>query len=161
MRLVAGLAATGAALVGGCQVQPANMPKQEEPAVALHVQAKPRLALVSTLKGEWRVAGIDGQPFDQPVGLALSASKDEIWWAPRCAQFERGYDISGVQLIVAPAKWARARSSSERPPPCAIGLPTGLTEAFRAIDSATEVGRTPENGVLISGGGHSLLLFSQ
>jgi hypothetical protein len=40
-------------------------------------------------------------------------------------------------------------------------LPTGLTEAFRAIDSATEVGRTPENGVLISGGGHSLLLFSQ
>jgi hypothetical protein len=32
---------------------------------------------------------------------------------------------------------------------------------MRALDAAQTVERTPQNGILIAGGGHSLLLFSQ
>ena len=56
---------------------PAEAPAATEPAT------------IETLEGEWRVAGIDGQSLDQPVGLALSASAQEIWWDPRCAGFVR------------------------------------------------------------------------
>jgi len=47
------------------------------------------------------------------------------------------------------------------PPVCAIGLPPRINEVTRAIDNATTIGRTANNGAEISGGGHSLLLFSQ
>lgn len=151
------LAVAAVAMLSACQQPVWQAPASPAP----KIEPAPALASVASLEGEWRVAGIDGQPLDQPVGLALSASADEIWWAPRCAQFERSYAIDGTRLAVSSARWAKARAPADRPPPCAIGLPSGLTEVFRAIDSATQVRRTPENGVLLSGGGHSLLLFSQ
>jgi hypothetical protein len=155
------LAAAVAMLLCGCQAERPKPTRQGQSEATAEQPAKPKLANLASLEGEWRVAGIDGEPFDQPVGLALSASKEEIWWAPRCAQFERSYEIAGARVTFSPARWAKSRAAADRPPPCAIGLPAGLQGAFRAIDSATMVGRTPENGVLISGGGHSLLLFSQ
>jgi hypothetical protein len=118
------------------------------------------------LAGEWRVAGIDGQPFDEPYGLALSANEHEIWWAPRCAGMTRRYRIQGRRLAVFPAADSAAApgtaaAGTAPPPPCAIGLPARLHEVVRALDAAETVVRTPANGVEISGGGHSLLLFSQ
>jgi hypothetical protein len=161
MKVATLLAGVAAVLLCGCQARQADPTGQSQSGVASALPAKPKLALVASLEGEWRVAGVDGQPFDQPVGMALSASKGEIWWAPRCAQFERSYGIAGTRLEISAAKWTKRRNSADRPPPCAIGLPTGLAEVFRAIDSAMQIGRTPANGVLIFGGGHSLLLFSQ
>jgi hypothetical protein len=117
---------------------------------------------VITLAGEWRVAGIDGQALDQPVGLALSADAEEIWWAPRCAGFVRTYRISRSAFATGPAKGTVTPKPGVPPPPvCAIGLPPRLDEVTRAIASATIIRRTGNGGVELSGGGHSLLLFAQ
>lgn len=44
---------------------------------------------------------------------------------------------------------------------CTIATPPRLPDVNRALINATQIERTPENGILLSGGGHSLLLFSQ
>jgi hypothetical protein len=117
---------------------------------------------VSTLAGEWRVASIDGKDFNEPYGLALTADAEEIWWAPRCAGLIRTYRISGTMFRTGPAKGVKPRKPGEPTPPvCLIGLPARIDEVTRALDSATTIRRTPGNGIEISGGGHSLLLFSQ
>lgn len=119
------------------------------------------LTPIPSLEGEWRVAGIDGKPFDEPYGLSLSADDEEIWWAPRCAQIARRYRIEGTTIRVTSMELAPEAAGQGPPPPCAIGLPPRLDEVTRAIDSATTIGRTANNGVELRGGGRSLLLFSQ
>ncbi len=120
------------------------------------------LSPVETLAGEWRVAGIDGQPLDEPYGLALSADDTEIWWEPRCANFAFGYRIDGFTLDTGTARPDGPMTPLETPPPvCAIGIPPRLSDVARVLDLAESVGRTPSNGILIEGGGHSLTLYSQ
>lgn len=109
---------------------------------------------VGSLAGAWRVAGIDGKSFDEPYGLALTGDQAELWWEPRCAGMVRGYTIAGRSI-----SFAKVGSPSSAV--CEIGLPPRLSEVFRALDAATTVVRTPANGIEISGGGHSLTLFSQ
>lgn len=125
--------------------------------------AAPATALVTSLAGEWRVAGIDGADFNEPVGLALSGNADELWWEPRCARFIRSYRISGTGIQFGPPAGAGPPPPPGTPPEpvCTIGLLPRLPQVMRALDAATTVVRTEQNGVLISGGGHSLLLFSQ
>jgi hypothetical protein len=151
--------ASTAALVAACQAQPpAQQPVQASPDVAPEAEA----AAVPTLEGEWRVAGIDGQSLDQPVGIALSASNDEIWWAPRCAGFVRSYAIAGTVFRAGPALGVtRPRPGEPSPPVCAIAPPPRTSDLFRALDAGNHIVRTPQNGIEISGGGHPLLLFSQ
>jgi hypothetical protein len=118
----------------------------------------------ASLAGEWRIAGIDGKDFNEPYGLGLSGDDMEIWWEPRCAGIGRGYAIKGNTVRFG---WAASRGAQPKPgeqgltPVCTIGLPERLAEVTRALDSATTIVRTPSNGIEISGGGHSLLLFSQ
>ncbi len=119
------------------------------------------LAPVASLAGEWRVAGIDGADFNESYGLALSGSADELWWRPRCAGMARTYRIDGLAISFGPPAGASPPASDTPPAVCAIGLPPRLAEVVRALDAATTVGRTPNNGIEISGGGHSVLLFSQ
>ncbi|MGB3796471.1 MAG: hypothetical protein WA957_09235 [Alteraurantiacibacter sp.] len=120
------------------------------------------LSPIESLAGEWRVAGMDGQPLDESFGLALSADDAEIWWEPRCANFAFGYRIDGLALETGTARPGAPITPNENPPPvCAIAIPPRLSDVSRALDLADTVGRTPSNGVQLEGGGHSLLLFSQ
>lgn len=138
--------------------------------IAAAPQRKPQIELsgaaaVTSLAGEWRVAGIDGKPLDGPTGLALRGDANQLWWEPRCAGLVRNYAISGERLVIGTAARPAAVSEPGAPrqprPVCAIGLPPQLTGVLRALDSAQRIRRTPSNGIEISGGGHSLLLFSQ
>lgn len=118
------------------------------------------------LAGEWRVAGIDGEPLDESYGIALSGDEDELWWEPRCANQQRTYELQGSAISFGPAPsddLPRTVNGVPAPPPlaCTIGLPPRLSDIFRALDAATTAERTPSNGILISGGGHSVTLFSQ
>ena len=143
--------------------RPATPPTAPEPPLAPLPPSDPAPAeTVATLAGEWRVAAIDGRDFNESYGLALSGDADEIWWAPRCAGLIRGYRIEGVRIRIGPAKGLKPRAPGEPTPPvCAIGLPPRIDEVTRALDSATTIRRTSSNGVEISGGGRSLLLFGQ
>ena len=120
------------------------------------------VAAVATLSGEWRVAGIDGRSLDESYGLALSANESEIWWAPRCAGAARSYRLEGSRARFGPVGEVLRRKPGESTPPvCAIGLPPRLADVMAAFDAADRVVRTPQNGIEISGGGRSLLIFSQ
>ena len=117
---------------------------------------------IETLAGEWRVAGIDGEPFDEPYGLALSADAEEIWWEPRCANFAFSYRIEGLRITTGEGRPSNPVEPDAPPPPvCTVGIPPRLDEVARALDLADTVGRLPSNGILIEGGGHSVTLFSQ
>lgn len=145
------------AALAGCQppdTAPANT--VEAPAAA-SPPATPQTvepsAQVDSLAGAWRVAGVDGRSFDEPVGLSLTGDDGQLWWEPRCAGMSRGYRMDGQRVSF---------SSSRSPGPvCDIGLPPRLDEVIRALDNADSIARTPNNGVLISGPDHSVLLFSQ
>ena len=142
--------------VCGCQapMSPPPPPYEAPPGPPLQGQA------LTTLAGEWRVAGIDGKSFDESYGLALSADDSTIWWAPRCAGYERSYELDGIHAHFALTDAEFHKDGSPRIV-CQIGIPSRLPEVFRAIDSADRVVRTPSNAIEISGGGHSLTLFSQ
>lgn len=131
--------------------RPASTP---EPPPPVQRQAPEPSAQVGSLAGAWRVAGIDGRSFDEPVGLSLTGDNAQLWWEPRCAGMARAYRIEGQRITFA---------STQPPgtPVCDIGLPPRLEEVIRALDTAVSVSRTPNNGVLISGPAHSVLLFSQ
>lgn len=145
-----------AALLTGCYPEVAPQPSPASPPVA---EAPPS---VETLAGEWRVAGIDGRDFNESYGLALSADERAIWWEPRCAAFVRGYRIEGNRISFGPDPDSPvSKPGAPTITVCTIAPPPRLGEVMRALSTATTVERTPHNGVLISGGGHSLLLFSQ
>ncbi len=154
MRLLA-LAVAG--LLAACSPPPAGDSAAPDVIVTRPEPSPPASAVAAptTLAGEWRVAGIDGRDFNETYGLALSASETEIWWEPRCAGRVRGYAIDSGRIRIAPAPGAPPA------PVCEIGVPGRLDEVVRAFDAATAVVRTPSNGIEISGGGHSVLLFSQ
>ena len=146
----AALLCAAAALLAGCQRIEAPTPAPT-PAPSL---AAPSPAGPTTLAGEWRVAGIDGAPFDEPFGLALSADARLVWMEPRCAGVARSYRISGARIAFAPDPNARNEV-------CAIGMPPRTEDVLRALDAADTIRRTPQNGIELSGGGRSLTLFSQ
>lgn len=157
-----------AALLAACTA-PAP-PADKAPSATPSTDAKPPappastgLLAPTTLAGEWKIVAIDGQDFNEPYGLALSANASEVWWEPRCAGMVRGYTIEGPAIRIgrAPSLGPPPAPGTPPPPVCAIGLPPRLPDAVRALDAATAIRRTPSNGVELSGGGHSLLLFSQ
>lgn len=110
---------------------------------------------VATLAGEWRIAAIDEADFNEDYALTLSAGGDTLRFDPSCAGPDRAYTIEGYRFR------ARVAEKDKMKAICEIGLPEGLTRMWRAIDAADRIERTASNGVLLSGGGHSVLLFSQ
>ncbi len=148
-----------AVVLTGCRQAPAPDPSPE--AAASHAPTS-SLSPVATLEGEWRVAGIDGAPFDEAYGLALSADADEIWWEPRCANMAFRYRIEDTRIVTGEVEPPAPLELGQPPSPtCTADPPSRLGDVARALAAADTVGRTPANGVLLSGGGHSLLLFSQ
>jgi hypothetical protein len=122
----------------------------------------PVFATVTTLAGEWRVAGIDGKEIDGSVGIALRADEREIWWEPRCAGYVRSYRIEGSNFTTGPYIGFKPHRPGDPPPiVCLIAPPPQMSAIFDVLTSATSISRTPNNGIEISGVGHSLLLFSQ
>lgn len=149
MRGAAALALT-ALLVGACGQEPAVPPATGSSAPAPAATASREAP--ASLVGEWRVAGIDGQPVDAPIGIALSIDAQEIGFDPRCAGFTWDYRYSAGVL-----------ETMRRHPTaiCAIGYDPVLDRLADALDSATTARRTPANAIELSGGGRSVTLFSQ
>ena len=157
-----------ALVAAGCSPVAAPAGRQQQTPVhggqapAAETPPDPALAPVTSLAGAWRVAGIDGVAFNEAYGLALSADDQEIWWEPRCAGYVRSYRIHGAAFSTGPHLGFTPRKAGEPTPPvCAIAPPPRIGDVFRAMTSARTIRRTPQNGVELSGGGHSLLLFSQ
>lgn len=140
-------------LIGLGLLAVACTPAEEDTPAPAPVEAQAEPALVD-LQGYWRVAGLDGKPIDASYAIALVADGDSIWWEPECALQYRDYSISG-NTFAAPM---RSNANLEV---CDIGFPEELPRIWSALEAADRIERTPENGVLISGNGRSVTLFSQ
>lgn len=159
-RLVPLLAALALA---GCGDEPVEQKPTPKPLVTAASVAPPAsTAPAISLAGEWRVAGIDGAEFNEPYGLALSGSATQLWWEPRCAGAVRHYSVEASRVRFLPATPPPSGKAPATPPPvCLIAPPPRLADVMRALDSATAIASTPANGIEISGGGHSVVLYSQ
>ena len=164
-------AAMFALLLAGCG-DASQSGRDLSSSAAREAPATPMLAAPATLEGAYRVAGIDGVPFDEPYGLALGASEREIWWSPRCAGHAIEYRIEGARFVakvpesLRSTKPSPSQAPNEPPPPpppliCGIAPPPRLSEVMAALLAGERIERTPQNGILISGGGRSVTLFSQ
>lgn len=148
-------------LLAGCEApdSASSATATSGPEAAAEAGSAPAAA-VASLAGEWRVAGIDGESLDEPYGIALRGDEGNLWWEPECAAQWRAYRIAGSRIeFSVPARFLPRDGTT--PPVCAIGLPPRLPDVMRALDAAETIERTPQNGILIAGGGRSVTLFSQ
>lgn len=129
------------------------------------VQEATRPLAPATLVGEWRVAEINGQVPNRRVEIALSITADRISFEPTCAGFIWTYEYTASRIALERYQPPEPIVAAGEVPiltrlPCAVGLLPEWEQLATALDTAEKVNRTPK-GVLISGNGRSVLLFSQ
>lgn len=121
----------------------------EERTEALAVETE----AVATLAGSWRVAELDGEPFENFVTLELYANSRLLYWEPTCAGLERRYAIEGREF-------SAMQTPSDGPRiVCDIGLPERIEDVFAAIDEADRIQPADGGGVMLSGLRRSVLLM--
>jgi hypothetical protein len=111
-----------------------------------------------SLVGEYRVAGIDGEELNASFGIPLSIDQGTISYEPKCAGFVWQYAYRDGALDN-----ERRQEKLHHPPPpvCVIAVPPELNTLASALEASDRAGRTPANGIELSGNGRSVLLFTQ
>ncbi len=157
--LLLGLAAcqppsnSGAEKFAGADTLPASDEVEESSNVPI--------AALGDLIGEYRVAGIDGEPLDADFGIALSIDGPMISFEPTCAGFVWHIEFEDGNLVPERENTRNLEPGAPSPPVCAIGIHPVQVQLATALDAATRVVRTPENAVVLSGRDHSVTLFRQ
>lgn len=161
--------------VAACGGVPDNAP-ETEPAPAAEAVGQPSpvgedavvppgsrpLTEIGDLLGEYRVAGIDGSEVQGHVGLAVSIDGPRLSYEPNCAGFVWDIRRGGGRL-----RFERAKEYGPQRQPdgtfmvCAVAVSPEQRRLAEAIDAARRAWRTPSNGILLEGGGRSVLLFGQ
>lgn len=120
---------------------------------------------VASLAGEYRVAGIDGTEVGGGIGIALTVTDKLIWFDPRCAGFNWTYTYRGGALSTDRPQKPRPAGgpllAGPMGPTCRIAVHPEQQRLAAALDAVTQARRTPSNGIELSGGGHSVTLYSQ
>lgn len=133
----------------------AETASQPPAAVEATAAPDPQLSPVETLTGEYRVAGINGAPIDAPFGLALSITESRIVFDGPCGGYAWDYRLDGDNLET---------SRTVSPDPACIAtarIHYPVFDLAKAADAATRAGRSPGNGIELSGSGQSVTLYSQ
>lgn len=159
----------GLALLAACAPEPDNpapVPTSSaddarEVADARVPGGEPIMA-IGDLVGEYRVAGVDDAELPGGEAIALSIDGPLLSYEPTCAGFVWQLAFEGETLRTSRKGNAQDRAPGEPPPPvCAVAVSEGQSALARALDAATRAERTPDNAIRLSGGGHSVTLFSQ
>lgn len=103
------------------------------------------------LPGEYRLAGVDGKDIQLSYGITASIDGERIHLVADCVNMAWRYTFADGRLVT-----ARAPAES-----CARGLTAEEEAIVAALDSAEQAVRTPANGIELSGGNHTVTLFSQ
>lgn len=162
--MVASLSAL--ALLSGCSDEPAAPPPEP---TAQPVRERPEplpqnaLTSVAELQGEYRVAGIDDEPLNAQFGIALSIVGQVLSFEPVCAGFVWTISIApdGRLQLVRNPDFGPERQDDGTVAVCSVAVPPELTQLGEALDRISVAQRTPEGGLLLSGNGRSVTLFSQ
>jgi hypothetical protein len=128
------------ALLAACASEPPPAPPEEPP-----------IASAAELAGEYRVAAVDGAEIDLLHGVTASIDAARITVTSDCIVMAWSYTLADGALATEQAPAQSCRRAY---------LPTEL-ELLAALDVADAAKRTPANAVELTGGGHSVTLFSQ
>ena len=120
------------------------------------------ITAIGDLIGEYRVAGIDGSEVQGDTGIALSIDGPLLSYEPTCAGFvwNIAEQDGGFAFTRAPG-YGPSRQPDGSVAVCAVAVAPEQRRLGEAIDAAGRAWRTPANGILLEGGGRSVLLFSQ
>jgi hypothetical protein len=121
------------------------------PTPALVPPAGASAAPALELAGEYRIAGVDDGDINLPHGISASIGADRIDVVSQCVEMAWSYRLDGsaLQTTRLPVvSCDRGRYPEEE----------AIEAAFTA---ARKVERTENNGLRFSGGGRSVILFSQ
>ena len=155
--------------LASCQGQTAASEDEAEPAgraspaPAAAPAARPAgmpLTAVGDLLGEYRVAGIDGKELAGNLGIAASIDGPTLSFEPTCAGFVWQLAFVGGRLVTERPGMTAPPGGTSRPV-CAVAVHPEQRRLAEALDAADSATRTPDNGIVLSGGGRSLTLFSQ
>ncbi len=145
--------ASGAASEDTPQTPAPAPPPEDEPAAA---------NAPASVVGEYRVAGIDGTEVGGGIGIGLSITESEIYYEPRCAGFDWSYTYGDGELSTdRPGKSGPRLAAGPQAPVCEVAVHPEKQRLATALDAVTRAERTPSNGIELTGGGHSVTLYSQ
>lgn len=139
--------------LAGCGQQPAREPRptaSSVPAATPAPAAEPPLP-AAELPGEYRIAGVDGRDIDLPHAITASIDGGRIRVTSGCLRRDWTYVYEGGRLTT---KKASVLSCLPNPRPEEAAV-------FAAFEPAQTAVRTPANAIEITGGGHTVTLFSQ
>lgn len=119
------------------------------------------MADLGELAGEYRVAGIDGAEFNEVFGIGVSIAGSTMSFPPACAGFVWQVELQKGVLFTRRVGMDPTEPGKPPAPVCAVAVHPKQRQLAEALDAATSARRLPSNGILLSGGGRSALLFSQ
>lgn len=103
------------------------------------------------IEGAYRLAGVNGKDVDMPWGMAVEIDGDTIVLTSQCIRAEWTYQWQGDTLV----------TRSVPAPTCRRGHHEAEAGAIAVFGAGGKARWTPQNGLLITGSGGSLTLFSQ
>ena len=148
------IAACSPSLPGGNQ---ADAPATPEPSAPPAPPILPAGAIavddLDSIRGEWRVAGVGGQPLSQPFGISASIQGTRIRFVSQC--ISRQYELAIEGGL------ASARLIDNEVPDCARALTIDERGLEHAMDQASTVYRLPSNALVFDGPAGAVTLFTQ
>jgi hypothetical protein len=139
---------------GGNQAEapPARTP-QAAPAPPILPADATAVQDIASIEGEWRVAGVGGQPLSQPFGISASIRGNRIRFVSQC--IARQYDIEVEGGLVT------ARLVRNDVPDCARALTIDERGLEQAMAQATAAYRLPSNALVFDGPAGAVTLVTQ
>ena len=108
---------------------------------------------IASIQGEWRVAGVGGQPLSQPFGISASIKGKRIRFVSQCIARQYDLQVSGGL--------AASRLVGNDVPDCVRALTIDERGLEQAMAQATAVYRLPSNALVFGGPAGAVTLFTQ
>jgi hypothetical protein len=107
----------------------------------------------ASINGEWRVAGVGGQPLSQPFGISATIRDGSVRFVSKCITRRYSLDIEGGLVA--------ARLVGNDVPDCVRALTIDERGHERATGQARTVYRLPSNALVFDGPAGAVTLFTQ
>lgn len=108
---------------------------------------------IGSIEGEWRVAGVAGQPLSQPYGISASIGSGRVRFVSQCIARQYSLEIGGGLLS--------ARLEQNEVPDCARALTIDERGLEQAMGQARTAYRLPGNALVFDGPAGAVTLFTQ
>ena len=151
--LLLAAACSPSAPAGNKAEAPAAQAPSEAPAPPILPAGAIAVDDVASIQGEWRVAGVGGQPLSQPYGISASIQGTRIRFVSQCIALQYELAIEGGL--------ATANLIGNDVPDCARALTIDERGLEQAMGQVRTVYRLPSNALMFDGPAGAVTLFTQ